>query len=79
MRYRASEKLEIIRTVEASASADQANPEGARHPQQHLLRLVRALGGGWALMPWRIVPPDPGPVWNRIPDDVRDAFIGFCA
>ena len=49
MRYPASEKLEIIRYGRGLASADAANPEDARYPQQHLLRLVCPVERRWRI------------------------------
>lgn len=76
MRYPASEKLEVIRTVEAS-----------HLPTKQTLRMLglpsstyydwyaRWEEGGIDALADRS--PRPRSVWNRIPDDVRDAFIGF--
>jgi transposase-like protein len=76
MRYPASEKLEVIRTVEAS-----------HLPTKQTLRMLglpsstyydwyaRWEEGGIDALADRS--PRSRSVWNRIPDDVRDAFIGF--
>ena len=76
MRYPASEKLEIIRTVEAS-----------HLPTKQTLRMLgipsstyydwyaRWVAGGVDALADRS--PRPRSVWNRIPDDVREAFVEF--
>ena len=46
MRYPASEKLEIIRTVETSHLPVRRTLAQDRHPQVDLLRLARSLCGG---------------------------------
>src|SRR5210317_1926015 len=76
MRYPASEKLEIIRTVDA-----------AHLPGRQTLAMIgipsstyydwyaRWVEGGIDALTDRS--PRPGSVWNRIPDDVREAFVEF--
>ena len=76
MRYPASEKLEIIRTVEAS-----------HLPTRQTLRMLgipsstyydwyaRWSDGGIDALADRS--PRPGSVWNRIPDKVRDDVVDF--
>ena len=76
MRYSASEKLEIIRTVKAS-----------HLPVKQTLAMIgiasstyydwygRWVEGGIDALADRS--PRPGSVWNRIPDEVRKAFVEF--
>jgi hypothetical protein len=76
MRYPASGKLESIRTVETS-----------HLPTKQTLRMLgipsstyydcyaRWLAGGVDALADRS--PRPRSVWNRIPDDVREAFVEF--
>src|SRR5210317_976521 len=76
MRYPASEKLEIIRTVDA-----------AHLPGRQTLAMIgipsstyydwyaRWVEGGIDALADRS--PRPRSVWNRIPDDVREAFVAF--
>jgi transposase InsO family protein len=74
MRYPASEKLEIIRLVEESASPVRRTLEKIGIPHATFYRwydLYRS-GGPEALDDRR---PRPDRVWNRIPDDVRERII----
>ena len=72
--YPACEKAEIIRLVEQSAPAGQAHAGEARHPEGHILPLVRSYqGGGPEALEDRS--PRHDRVWNRIPDDIRDRVI----
>jgi len=76
MRYRASEKLEIIRTVEAS-----------HLPVKQTLAMIGIPGSTYCDWYARWVEdgidaladrsPQPRSVWNRIPDDIRKAFVEF--
>ena len=74
MRYPASEKLEIIRLVEASALPVRRTLEKIGIAPATFYRwydLYHA-GGPEALTDR---PPKPDRVWNRIPDDVRERII----
>jgi len=74
MRYPASEKLEIIRLVEESASPARRTLEKVGIPLATFYRwydLYQA-GGPEALDDRH---PKPDRVWNRIPDDVRERII----
>jgi len=74
MRYPASEKLEIIRLVEESASPARRTLEKVGIPRATFYRwydLYQA-GGPEALDDRH---PKPDRVWNRIPDDVRERII----
>src|SRR5262249_551778 len=71
MRYPASEKLEIIRLVEQShlpVRHPLPNPSIPRGPCCVRYDVYQTRGPG-ALDDRS---PRPGPVWNRIPDDVRE-------
>ena len=76
MRYPASEKLEIIRTVEAShlpvkQTLAMLNIPSATYYQWY----ARWVEGGVDALEDRS--PSPKSVWNRIPDDIRADFVEF--
>src|SRR6202162_3971676 len=56
----------------AISHADQAHAGEARHPESHILPLVRSLSHQRPRSPGR---SRPDRVWNRIPDMVRDQII----
>jgi transposase InsO family protein len=76
MRYPASEKLEIIRTVEAShlpvkRTLAMLGIAGSTYYDWY----ARWVDGGIDALEDR--PPLPGSVWNRIPDEIRRDFVEF--
>ncbi len=74
MRYPASEKLEIIRTVEAShLPVKQTLTKIGIPSSTYCDWYARRVEGGIDALADRS--PWPGSVWNRIPDDVREAFV----
>jgi putative transposase len=74
MRYPASEKLEIIRLVEQSHLPVKRNLEMLGIPRTSFYRWYdRYQTGGPAALEDRS--PRPSRVWNRIPDDVREAVV----
>ncbi len=76
MRYPASEKLEIIRTVEASHLPVTRTLSKLGIPSSTYYDwYARWVDGGFDALSDR--PPRPGSVWNRIPDGIRNAFIAF--
>jgi transposase InsO family protein len=76
MRYSASEKLEIIRTVETSALPVRKSLDKIGIPKSTFYAWAdRYAGGGLdALDDHR---PKPRRVWNRIPDDVRERIVSL--
>ena len=76
MRYPASEKLEIIRTVEASHLPVKRTLAQLGIPSSAYYQWYAhwAEGGVDALADRS---PCPGSIWNRIPDGVREGFVGF--
>jgi transposase InsO family protein len=74
MRYSASEKLEIIRTVETSHLPVRRTLDKIGIPKTTFYAWLDryAAGGLDALKDHR---PTPHRVWNRIPDDVRESII----
>ena len=76
MRYPASEKLEIIRTVEASHLPVGRTLTMLGIPSSTYYQWYArwADGGVDALCD---ISPRPRSVWNRIPDEIRDAFVEF--
>jgi putative transposase len=76
MRYSASEKLEIIRTVETSALPVRKTLAHIGIPKSTFYAWAdRYAGGGLdALDDHR---PKPRRVWNRIPDDVRERIVSL--
>lgn len=74
MRYPASEKLEIIRTVERSYLSVRQTLEKIGIPRTTFYRWYdRYLSGGFdALEDKR---PHPGKAWNRIPDAIRQQVL----
>ena len=76
MRYPASEKLEIIRTVEAShLSVKQALAMIGIPSSTYYDWYARWVDGGLdALADWS---PCPKSVWNRIPNDIREQVVEF--
>lgn len=76
MRYSASEKLEIIRTVEGSHLPVKVTLEMLGIPRTTFYRWYDLyLTGGLDALTDK--PSRPGSVWNRIPDDRRDDLIEF--
>jgi len=76
MRYPASEKLEIIRTVEASHLPVKRTLARLGIPSSTYYDwYARWAEGGVDALTDRS--PCPGSVWNRIPDEVRAAFVEF--
>ena len=76
MRYPASEKLEIIRTVEASDLPVKRTLARLGIPSSTYYDwYARWAEGGVDALTDRS--PCPGSVWNRIPDEVRAAFVEF--
>ena len=76
MRYAASEKLEIIRTVETSHLPVRRALDKIGIPKSTFYAWLDryASGGLDALEDHR---PTPHRVWNRIPDDVRDRIVAL--
>ena len=74
MRYPASEKLEIIRTVEASHLPVRRWPCSASHARPIIVGMTA--GPRVGLTRLRIRTP-PGSVWNRLPDEIRADIIEF--
>lgn len=76
MRYSASEKLEIIRTVEQShlSARETLDKIGISRPTFYRWYDKYASGGFDALAD---KPSKPSHVWNRIPDKIRDQIIEF--
>ncbi len=76
MRYPASEKLEIIRTVEASHLPVRRTLTMLGIPSSTYYQwYARWADGGVDAL--RDTSPRPRSVWNRIPDEIRDAFVEF--
>ena len=76
MRYPASEKLEIIRTVEAShLPVKQTLAMIAIPSSTYYDWYARWVEGGVDALADRS--PRPRSVWNRIPDNIRKAFVDF--
>ncbi|HDZ52989.1 IS3 family transposase [Shimia litoralis] len=76
MRYPASEKLEIIRTVEASHLPAKQTLEMLDIPSSTFYRWYDLyLDGGLDALHDKS--PKPRSVWNRVPDDMRDQIIDF--
>ena len=74
MRYAASEKLEIIRTVEASHLPVRRTLDKIGIPKTTFYAwLDRYVAGGLDALEDR--KPRPKRVWNRIPDEVRDKVV----
>jgi putative transposase len=76
MRYAASEKLEIIRTVEAShLSARQTLATLGIPPSTYYRWYDRWSEGGLGALD--DTAPHPGSVWNRLPDETRADILEF--
>jgi len=76
MRYPASEKLEIIRTVEGSHLPTKKTLDMLGVPRTTFYRWYdRYLEGGFDALADHS--PRPRSVWNRIPQDRRDDLIEF--
>ena len=76
MRYPASEKLEIIRTVEASHLPTRQTLKMLGIPSSTYYDwYARWSDGGIDALADRS--PRPGSVWNRIPDQVRKDVVDF--
>lgn len=76
MRYPATEKLEIIRTVEQSRLPVKRTLDTLGIPRTTFYRWYdKYLAGGLDALEDR--KPMPGHVWNRIPDDIRQQVIDF--
>ena len=76
MRYSASEKIEIIHTVEASHLPVKQTLSMIGVPSSTYYDwYARWVEGGLDALADRS--PRPRSVWNRIPDEVRDSFIAF--
>jgi putative transposase len=76
MRYPASEKLEIIRTVEAPHLPTRQTLKMLSIPSSTYYDwYARWSDGGIDALADRS--PRPGSVWNRIPDDVREDVVDY--
>ena len=76
MRYEATEKLEIIRTVEGSQLSTKMTLDMLGIPRTTFYRWYgRYVEGGLDALAGRA--PRPKSVWNRIPQDRRDDVIEF--
>ena len=76
MRYPASEKLEIIRTIEASHLPTRQTLKMLGIPSSTYYDwYARWVEGGFDALADR--PPRPRSVWNRIPDKVREDVVDF--
>ena len=76
MRYPASEKLEIIRTVDAShLPARQTLAMLGIPPASYYRQYDRWSGGGLDALD--DTAPHPGSVWNRLPDEIRADSVEF--
>ncbi len=76
MRYPASEKLEIIRTVEASHLPAKRTLAMLDIPSSTFYRWYDLyMDGGIEALQDKS--PKPKSVWNRVPDDKREQIIGF--
>ena len=76
MRYPASEKLEIIRTVEASHLPVKRTLTMLGIPSSTYYQwYARWVDGGIDALADRS--PRPRSVWNRIPDEIREDFVAF--
>ncbi len=76
MRYPASEKLEIIRTVEASHLPVKRTLARLGIPSSTYYQwYARWAEGGIDALADRS--PRPSSVWNRIPDGIREDFVEF--
>ncbi len=75
MRYPASEKARDHPPGRAVASAGAANAGEARHPESHVLSLVRSLPDAAGLRLWATVRSRPDRVWNRIPEEIRSRIV----
>jgi hypothetical protein len=74
MRYPASEKLEIIRLVEQSHLPAKRTLDKLGIPRRPSIAGMTASSPA-ASMRLEDRKPQPGRVWNRIPDDIRDRII----
>ncbi len=76
MRYPATEKLEIIRTVEGSHLPIKKTLDMLGIPRTTFYRWYdRYVEGGFDALADRA--PRPKSIWNRIPQDRRDDLIAF--
>ena len=76
MRYPASEKLEIIRTVEGAHLPTKQTLDMLGIPRTTFYRWYDLyLEGGFDVLSDK--PSRPGSVWNPIPDTLRDDLIEF--
>ena len=75
MRYLASDKLEIIRTVERAHLPAKQTLDMLGIPRTTFFRWYRYVEGGFNALADRS--PRPKSVWNRIPQDRRDDLIEF--
>ena len=74
MRYEASEKLEIIRTVEQSSLGVKRTLEQIGIPRATFYNWYgRYVDGGLDGLSDR--KPDPGPVWNKVPEAVAEQLV----
>ena len=76
MRYPASEKLEIIRTVEASHLPARQTLAMLGIPRTTYYRWYDRWSEG-GLDALEDTAPHPGSVWNRLPDEIRADVIEF--
>lgn len=76
MRYPASEKLEIIRTVEASYLPARQTLAMLGIPRSTYYRWYDRWSEG-GLDALEDTPSHPGAVWNRLPDETRADIIEF--
>ena len=74
MRYEASEKLEIIRTVEQSSLGVRRTLEQIGIPRSTFYNWYgRYVEEGFDGLEDKM--PDPGPVWNKVPDAVAEQLV----
>ncbi len=76
MRYPASEKLEIIRTVEQSALGVRRTLQQVGIPRSTFYNWYdRYVSEGFDGLEDK--KPDPGPVWNKVPEDITKQLVRF--
>ena len=76
MRYPASEKLEIIRTVEQSSLGVRRTLQQVGIPRSTFYNWYdRYVSEGFDGLEDK--KPDPGPVWNKVPEDIAQQLVRF--